>query len=159
VADLWRGQGPLEVDGDKVKMIFVELDIWYIVCPKRSKNAWEQTRRRRHIRQRLFCDLNVLYCKHIQMVIKMRELALLQAEVLNAASWALVSWQYQNGEQARAGRLRASERRRPTHTHHNNLAHPQRPFTALSCILCSWTQHLYLYRTARAIIRCTRHFC
>jgi hypothetical protein len=42
VADLWRGQGPFEVDGDDVEVIFVELDIWYEVCPKRLKNAWEQ---------------------------------------------------------------------------------------------------------------------
>jgi hypothetical protein len=32
------------------------------------------------------------------MAVTMRELALLQGEVPNAASWMLVSWQYQNGK-------------------------------------------------------------
>jgi hypothetical protein len=44
-----------------------------------------------------FGDLDVWYCSYIQLAITMCELALFQAEVLNAASWALVSWQYQNG--------------------------------------------------------------
>jgi hypothetical protein len=97
VAGLWRGQGPFEVDGDEVTIVFVELDIWYEVCPKRSKNAWELFRGRRDIRQRVFYDLYVFPFSNIQMAITMRELALLQAEVLNAASWTLVSWLYQNG--------------------------------------------------------------
>ena len=162
MAGLRRGQGPFKVDGDEVIVIFVELDIWYVLCPKRPKNGWEQSRRHRHMPQRFFCDLNVSFYSNISMASTLCELALLQAEVPNAASLALAVLALSEtglAEQARA--VGCGERCRPTHTHehHNKLAHPQRPFTALSCIPCSWKHHLHLYRTARAILHCTRHFC
>ena len=76
-------------------MIFVELDICYVVCPKRPRNAREGIQQHRLIGHRILGDLNACDCSNIRMAITLRELALLQAEVLNAASWWLAPWQYQ----------------------------------------------------------------
>lgn len=104
-------------------VMFVELDICYIVCPKRLKSALQRIRRSEHILQRGFCGLKVFYCSNIQMAITSVNSCLLEGEVPNAASWTLVSWQYQTGKNGagwltgkRARWAIRSERRRPTHT-------------------------------------------
>ena len=77
--------------------------------------------------QRFFCDLNVSFYSNIQMAITMRELALLQAEVLNAASLALAVLALSEtglAEQARA--VGCGERCRPTHTHTTTTTSPTR---------------------------------
>jgi len=141
-------------------VMFVELDMCYIVCPKRLKSALERIRRSEHILQRGFCGLKVFYCSNIQMAITSVNSCLLEGEVPNAASWTLVSWQYQTGKNG-AGWLTGKRSRWAIRSERASVVAqhtPQQPRPPAAAIHRPFLHTLLLETLLSFASTCPRHY-